>query len=118
MKGIPTMGFNRLKRAAVIAGVSALVVAGSLLGTGQAHASTIWGTQPGALTFTPSSGVAATTTPTFNSTACPTGFNGSGHLYFIDPTAAAGTTFGNLNKDEISSAILGTAAAFGSMKYR
>ena len=51
--------------------------------------------------------LAATTTPTFNSTACPTGFNGSGHLYFIDPTAAAGTTFGNLNKDEISSAILG-----------
>jgi hypothetical protein len=106
------MGFNRLKRAAVLAGVGALVVAGAVLGSAQAHASTVFGTQPGALTFTPSSGVAATTTPTFNSTACPAGFNGSGHLYFIDPNTPAGTPFNAINKDELSNAILGTAAAF------
>ena len=38
MKGIPTLSLKRLKRAAAVAGVGALLVGGALLGTTQAHA--------------------------------------------------------------------------------
>jgi hypothetical protein len=90
---------QRLKRAAAVAGVSALVVGGAMLGTTQAHAAvTQFGTGTG-LTLTPSSGAAGsatTTKPTFNSTACPAGDNGSATLNVLDPTTPAGTTVQNI----------------------
>jgi hypothetical protein len=93
MKG--TLSLQRLKRAAAVAGVSALVVGGAMLGTTQAHAAAGQiGTGTG-LTLSPASGgpgSATTTTPTFSASACPSGDNGSATVAVIDPTTPAGTT--------------------------
>jgi hypothetical protein len=100
MKGIPTLSRNRLKRAAAVAGVGALVLGGALLGTTQAHAAVtpaLFGTGTG-LTITPATGT-STTTETYSSAACPTGFQGSAQIEAIDPTTPAGTAKGSINDD-------------------
>jgi hypothetical protein len=111
MKGIPTLGFKRLKRAAVLAGVGALIVGGSVLGASQAQALAIFGTTPGALTLTPASGP-STTVPTYNSTACPNGFAGAATPLFIDPKTTAGTPVNQINDDALAGTNLSVASAF------
>lgn len=113
MKG--TLSLRRLKRAAAVAGVSALVVGGALLGTTHANAAvTQFGTGTG-LTLTPASGPAgsaATTTPTFNSTACPSGDNGSATFNVLDPTTPAGTTVQNIAAIQEGGVFAPASAAF------
>jgi hypothetical protein len=84
MKGIPIFRLKRLKRTALLLGAGTLVAGASLLGAAQAHAAL--GTQPGALTLTPSSGATSLTGITYaSSTACPSGNNGSGLVRIVDP---------------------------------
>jgi hypothetical protein len=113
MKG--TLGLPRLKRAAAVAGVSALVVGGALLGTTQAHAAIAqFGTGTG-LTLTPASGAAgsaANTTPTFNATACPSGDNGSATINVLDPTTPAGSTVQNIAAIQEGPVFAPASAAF------
>ena len=100
MKGIPTLSLNRLKRAAAVAGVGGLVLGGALLGTTQAHAAVtpnLFGTGTG-LTISPATGT-NTTTETYSSAACPSGFQGSAQIEAIDPTTPAGTAKGSINDD-------------------
>jgi hypothetical protein len=115
MKGIPTMSLKRLKRTAAVAGVGALLVGGALLGTNQAHAAvTQFGTGTG-LTLAPATGAAgsaATTTPTFQATACPSGDNGSATINAIDPTTPAGTPINQINADQVSGVFAPASAAF------
>jgi hypothetical protein len=113
MKG--TLSLQRLKRAAAVAGVSAVVVGGALVGVTQANAAVAqFGTGTG-LTLTPASGAAgsaATTTPTFQSTACPAGDNGSATFNVLDPTTAAGTTAQNINAIQEGGVFAPASAAF------
>ena len=103
MKGIPTLSLHRLKRAAVVAGVGALVVSGAILGTSQAHAATlnVFGTGTG-LTISPATGTASTV-ETYSSVACPTGFQGSAEIEAIDPATPAGTAKQNIVVDAMAS---------------
>jgi hypothetical protein len=113
MKG--TLSLQRLKRAVAVAGVSALVVGGALLGTTQAHAAVGTLGQGTGLTLSPASGAAgsaATTTPTFSSAACPTGHNGSAVLVAIDPTTPAGTAPGATNGSQVTGVIAPANATF------
>ncbi len=112
MKG--TLGLQRLKRAAAVAGIGALVVGGALVGATSAHAAvTQFGTGTG-LTLTPASGTAGgdSVTPTFQSTACPSGDNGSATINVIDPTTPAGTTIQNINASQVSGVFAPASAAF------
>lgn len=85
MKGIPALRLKGLKRAAVLAGATGLVLGATLLGTSQAHALTILGNDPGGVSLSPASG-ATTVTPSYSTNVgCPTGFQGSGTLYINDP---------------------------------
>ncbi len=115
MKGIPTLSLKRLKRTAAVAGVGALLVGGALLGTTQAHAAVAQiGTGTG-LTLSPATGAAgsaATTTPTFQSTACPSGDNGSATINAIDPTTPAGTSVQNIAAAQVSGVFAPASAAF------
>ena len=115
MKGIPTLSLKRLKRTAAVAGVGALLVGGALLGTTQAHAAvTQFGTGTG-LTLAPATGAAgsaASTTPTFQATACPSGDNGSATINAIDPTTPAGTPINQINADQVSGVFAPASAAF------
>jgi hypothetical protein len=110
MKG--TLSLQRLKRAAAVAGAGALVVGGTLLGSTQAHAAvTQFGSGTG-LTFSPATGTAASTTPTYQSAACPAGFQGSAVLLAIDPTTPAGTTEQNTNAAQVAPPNLAVNVAF------
>jgi hypothetical protein len=109
MKGITGLSLKRLKRAAAIAGVGAVVVSGALVGATQAHAAQI-GTGTG-LTLSPATG-ATTTIPTFQAAACPAGDNGSATINAIDPTTAAGTTPQNINAAQVSGVFAPASAAF------
>jgi hypothetical protein len=115
MKGIPTLSLKRLKRTAAVTGVGALLVGGALLGTTQAHAAVAQiGTGTG-LTLSPATGAAgsaATTTPTFQSTACPSGDNGSATINAIDPTTPAGTSAQNIAAAQVSGVFAPASAAF------
>lgn len=117
MKG--TLSLQRLKRAVAVAGAGALVVGGAVLGTAlsttAAHAAvTHFGTGSG-LTIAPATGGAGaenTTTPTFQSTACPSGDNGSATVNILDPTTPAGTSIQNINASTVSAVIAPANAAF------
>jgi hypothetical protein len=90
MKGIPTFRPRRLKQAAVVTGVTALVAAASVLGTAQAHAATgVLGTDHGALVITNTAGQTSGSTSDslkYSTTeGCPAGFQGSGELLLVDP---------------------------------
>ena len=86
-----------------------------MLGTTQANAAvTQFGTGTG-LTLSPATGAAgsaATTTPTFQATACPTGDNGSATINVIDPTTPAGTPIQNINAAQVTGAVAPASAAF------
>ena len=114
MKGIPTQGLKRLKRAALVAGVGALVMGGAMLATTQAHAAVTPNQlgPAGGLTISPASGSATTTTPTYNSQACPAGNQGAATLLVIDPTSAAGTAANTVNADTPAPNNLSVASAF------
>jgi hypothetical protein len=85
MKGIPALRLKGLKRVAVLTGVTGLVLGATLLGTSQAHALTVLGSDPGGVSLSPASGPTSTV-PTYSTNeACPTGFQGSGTLYISDP---------------------------------
>lgn len=89
MKGIPIIRLKRLKRTALLAGVTALVAAGSVLGATHANAAVV-GTQAGALSFSPSTGPVTNSGITYASTsACPSGFQGSGVVRIVDPGSGA-----------------------------
>jgi Bacterial Ig-like domain (group 3) len=115
MKGIPALSLRRLKRAAVLTGVSALVLGGALLGTTQAHAAVTppqLGTGTG-LTISPATGSASSPgTVTYNSVACPAGLQGAGALNIIDPTSPAGTTPTTVNADQPAPTNQSVASAF------
>jgi Bacterial Ig-like domain (group 3) len=102
-------GIIRLKRAAAIFGVSAVVVGGAVLGTTQAQAATL-GTDVGGVTLSPGSG-STTGTITYNAVACPTGFQGSGLLRLVDPVD--NHIVGNLApiNNSVASAFTGTLNA-------
>jgi hypothetical protein len=115
MKGIPTLSLKRLKRAALVAGVGALVVGGSLLGSTAAHAAVVppqLGTGTG-LVISPATGSASNPgTVTYTSTACPAGEQGAGSLNIIDPTSPASTTPTTANADQPAPTNLAVATAF------
>ncbi len=103
MKGIPTFRLKRLKQAAVMTGVTALVAAGSLLGAAQAHAAvpvSDLGNGQGTLgvsvagTALTEGGATESTnsTPTWNSPACPGTNNGSAKLLVVDPVQPTAST--------------------------
>jgi hypothetical protein len=78
------ISFGRLRRAATLAGVGALVVAGTVLGSTAAHAAV--GTGLGQLSLTPATGATSGQAITYaTTTACPTGNNGSGVVRLVDP---------------------------------
>lgn len=114
MKG--TLSLQRLKRAAAVAGVGALVLGGVLLGTTQAHAAVAKvGTGTG-LTLTPASGVAGSATtaqPTFQSTACPANDQASATVNVLDPTFPAGTPISQLPAVQEGGVTAPASAAFG-----
>jgi hypothetical protein len=88
MKGIPTFRARRLKQAAVLVGVTALVAAGAALGTGTAHAAgpnpvADLGNGNAAVTANPTSG-ATNATIIWSSPACPSGSQ-SAKLLLADP---------------------------------
>ncbi len=94
MKGIPTFRVKRLRQAAVLTGASALVAAASVLGATQAHAAvpvSDLGNGLGTLVMSPTSG-ATTSTPTWNSPACPSTANGSAKLLVADPVNPTAST--------------------------
>jgi hypothetical protein len=94
MKGIPVIRLKQLKRTAVMAGAVSLIAGASVLGATQAHAAApVLGTQPGGVTLNPPSGSTTATGIQYNSTACPSGFQGSGELLIVDP-ATGGPTSG------------------------
>src|SRR5215831_10040779 len=101
MKGIPTLSLKRLKRAVLVAGVGALVVGGSVLGTTAAHAAVTPNQlgPAGGLTISPASGSATTTLWTYQSQACPSGNQGEASILVIDPTSPAGTPASTVNAD-------------------
>jgi hypothetical protein len=88
---------SRLKRAAAIVGVSAVVVGGAVLGTTQAHAAARVGTDPvvGNLALqvagaTPNNSPTSATGNTYStSTACDTGPSSSAVVRIIDPVSGA-----------------------------
>ncbi|HEX6453607.1 MAG TPA: Ig-like domain repeat protein [Trebonia sp.] len=76
--------FSRLKRAATLVGVGALVVGGTVLGSTAAHAAI--GNGPGQLSLTPATGATTGQAITYaTTTACPAGNNGSGVVRIVDP---------------------------------
>jgi len=115
MKGITALSLKRLKRAAAVAGVGAVVLGGALAGASQAHASTTqFGTGTG-LTLAPASGAAgsaSTTKPTFQSAACPSGDNGSATVNVIDPTTAAGTPINQINASQVTGVFAPASSPF------
>lgn len=115
MKGITASSLKRLKRAAVVAGVGAVVVSGALVGATHADAAVNqFGTGTG-LTLAPATGgagSASTTIPTFQAAACPAGDNGSATINAIDPTTPAGTTIQNINASQVSGVFAPASAAF------
>jgi hypothetical protein len=86
---------SRLKRAAALVGVCALAIGGAVLGSGVASAAV--GTQLGALSLTPGTGAVTGTAITYNSTACPTGFTGSGVVRIVDPGTGATQSLSAVN---------------------
>jgi hypothetical protein len=89
MKGIPTFRPKRLKQAAVLTGVTALVAAASVLGSGVAHAASPvpvsdLGNGQGTLGISEQTGK-TTDTLTFSSSACPSTANGSAEVEIADP---------------------------------
>jgi hypothetical protein len=94
MKGIPTFRPKRLKQAAVLAGVTALVAAASVLGTTAAYAAvpvSDLGNGLGTLVMSPTSGP-TTNLPTWTSPACPSTANGSAKLLLVDPVQPTAST--------------------------
>lgn len=88
MKGIPTFRARRLKRAVVLAGVTALVAAGAVIGSGTAHAAgptpvAFLGNGQATITASPSSGPTSGNI-TWNAPACPAG-SASAKLLLVDP---------------------------------
>lgn len=96
MKGIPIIRLKRLKRTAVIVGAGTLIAGASVLGMTQAHAAV--GSQPGALSLTPSNGDTTTQNIGYaTTTACPAGFQGSGLLRLLDPVTGNPTNLAVVN---------------------
>jgi len=88
MKGIPTIRLKRLKRTALLLGAGTLVAGASLLGSTVAQAAV--GTQPGAITLSPSSGPVTQAGITYaTTTACPAGNQGSAVVRIVDPGTSA-----------------------------
>jgi hypothetical protein len=117
MKGIPALGLKRLKRAATVTGVAALVVGGSLLASTNAYALSVigqptGGSQTSTLTLTPASGAVGATGITYSASACPSGNQAAAAVYAIDPTTPAGAAFGTINKDQVANQNASVASAF------
>jgi hypothetical protein len=110
MKGIPTFRLKRLKRAAVLTGVGALIASASVLGAlgaTQAYAAnptTVLGNDAGDLGLSLTTG-STTAAITYSSNACPNGFQGSADLLLFDPLDQTDSTL-------LGSPVNGTAAAF------
>jgi hypothetical protein len=92
MKGI---SISRLKRAAMLIGVTALTVGGVVVGSGQAHAAAPLGNTPG-LVLNPASG-STTGTIGYSAPACPSGFQGSGIVRIVDPATSATSNLSAVN---------------------
>ena len=100
MQGIPIIRLKRLKRMALLAGVGALVAGASVLGSAQANAATVVGTQAGALSISPATGPVTTTGIAYTTTtACPSGFNGSGIVRIVDPGTGATASISGANNN-------------------
>jgi hypothetical protein len=102
---------KRLKRTALLLGAGTLMAGTSLLGTMQAHATI--GTQLGGVSLSPASG-STTGTITYSSTACPSGFQGSGSLRVIDPASGKSSNLARVNLS-VASPFSGTLFA-GALK--
>jgi hypothetical protein len=92
MKGI---SISRLKRAAMLIGVTALTVGGVVAGSGQAHAAAPLGNTAG-LVLNPASGP-TTGTIGYSAPACPSGFQGSGIVRIVDPATSATSNLSAVN---------------------
>jgi len=90
MRGVITFRPVRLRQTAVLAGVAAVVAAGSVLGGASAHAATAvmpvsdLGNGLGAVTASPASGPTSGAV-TWSSPACPSTAAGSAELKLVDP---------------------------------
>lgn len=107
MQGIPTIRLKRLKRTALLAGAGTLLAGASVLGAAQAHAAN--GQQAQGVQLSPASG-STTGTVTYSSTACPTGFQGSGVLRIVDPASGGLSNLAPVN-NSVASAFTGTLTA-------
>ncbi len=99
MKGIPTMRLkpSRVGRMALIVGATGAIAGASLLGATVAKAApAALGSGPG-LTFTPSSGSTSLlgSAVTYNSPACPSGFQGSAILRAVNSDGSTYSVSGN-----------------------
>jgi hypothetical protein len=104
---LPTSRVKRRKRTALLLGAGTLAAGASLLGTTQAHATL--GTQPGGVSLSPASG-STTGTVTYSSTACPSGYQGSGLLRIVDPATGGLSNLARVNLS-VASPFTGTLFA-------
>lgn len=107
-------GISRLKRAAAVVGVGAVVVGGAVIGATSAQALTTVGTTSKVL-LTPASGDATATGIAYNADACPAGNQGSAVLRLFDPGSTTPTASGhntNLSivNNSVASAFSGTTS--------
>jgi hypothetical protein len=102
-------GISRLKRAAVLFGIGAMVVGGAVLGSTAANAAV--GTDLGKVTLNPTSGNTAGGAITYStSEACPTGFQTSAVLRIIDPATGQTSNLTAVN-NSVASPFTGTLNA-------
>jgi hypothetical protein len=108
MIGTPIIRLKRLKKAALLAGVTALVAGASVLGSTHANAAPIVGTQAGAISLSPPTGPTSTAGITYaTTTACPSGFTGSGVVRIVDPATGGTANLSPVN-NAVTSAFTGT----------
>ena len=105
MHAIPTIRLKRLKRTALLFGAGALVAGASVLGATQAQAAL--GTQAQGVQLSPASGATTGATITYSSSACPSGFQGSGLLRIVDPATSGISNLAPVN-NSVASAFTGT----------
>jgi hypothetical protein len=95
MTWMPAIRLRRLTRTALLLGACALAAGASMHGVAWARTASA-GSEPGALSITPSSGPSTQTGIAYaSSTACPAGFQGSGIVRLVDPATG---NLSNLSK--------------------
>lgn len=101
-------GISRLKRAAAVFGVGALMVGGAVIGATSAQALTTVGSTPKVL-LNPATGSASATGVGYSSDACPAGNQGSAVLRLFDPNSSTPTASGSFTNLSVVNPSVATA---------